>query len=442
MQKKRLCRNAGRTLQGRLTLAVALALLSLGATSALGSSSGVGLIAFERAVGANSDIYTMDPEGRNSSRLTAWGRSDFAPSWSSTGSIVFASDRSGSFELFTMTATGGAQRQLTRSALPPNKSSPDWGPDGKRIAFTAGGPRRADIYVLTLAGTKLKNVTLNAAADDANPDWSPDGTQLVFSSNRGQRHLYRYRVASRRVVRLTSGPGTEFDPAWAPDGRRIAFTRRDPTGNYDVYVLELATGEERRLTTGPAQDRDPTWSPDGTEIAFVTNRDFADDYEIYTMHADGSDPVNLSRSPRTIDQSPDWSGASVRPAEATVAPRALQVAAASCNTPRGTEGNDTLVGNDSGQVLCGKAGNDTIHAAGGNDSVRGGAGNDTILGQRGSDLIQGGGGKDRLYGGRGGDTFYPGGGKDVIEGGEGTLDRCGFCDPGDTVVGVEVVDGG
>jgi dipeptidyl aminopeptidase/acylaminoacyl peptidase len=416
--------------------------LSLGATSALGGSPGAGVIAFERTVGTNSDIYTIAPDGKTLRRLTDWARADFAPSWNSAGRIVFASDRSGSFELFTMTAVGGSQRQLTKGALPPNKSGPDWAPGGKQVAFTAGTPRRAEVYVLTLAGARLTNVSRNVAADDTNPDWSPDGTQLVFSSSRGRRHLYRYDVASRRLVRLTRGSGSDFDPAWSPDGARIAFTRRDATGNYDVYVLELAIGQERRLTSGFGQDRDPTWSPDGTAIAFVTNRDSADDYEIYTMNADGSNPVNVTHSPRTIDQSPDWSGASVRAPEAAGGPRALQIAAASCNAPKGTSGNDTLVGNDSGQVLCGKAGNDTIRAAGGNDSVRGGPGNDAIWGGRGSDLIQGGGGKNRLYGGRGADTFYANGGKDVIDGGPGNTDRCEFCEPSDSVVGVEVVRGG
>jgi TolB protein len=435
------------TTAGRFATEAVMAFATLAALAALGASSAhggaaphTGLIAFERVVGANSDIYSIAPGSNSATRLTDWTRSDFAPSWSPSGRLAFVSDRSGSFQLFTMTASGRGQRLLTRVASPPNKNGPDWAPDGRRVAFSAGTPRRADIYVLTIGRSRPERLT-RTPADDTGPAWSPDGAQLAFSSQRGiSRRLYRYDLASRTMERLGRGPGSDLDPAWAPDGRRIAFTRRGTDGNYDIYVLDLTTGEERRLTRGRAEERDPTWSPDGTAIAFVTNRDAVGDYEIYLMRADGSGPTNVSRSPSTHELTPDWSSASVRPPPLRRSP-ALVVPASvtrACDPPIGTPDDDQLVGNPSDQVLCGKGGNDTIRGGGGADAIFGGPGHDSVWGDRGDDAIQGGDGKDKLHGGRGADAFYPGGGKDWIDGGGSKLDRCTYCDRTDKRMNVEL----
>ena len=60
----------------------------------------------------------------------------------------------------------------------------------------------------------------------------------------------------------------------------------------------------RQLTTndGPF-DGFPDWSPDGRRIAFATDRD--ENFEIYTMRADGSGQVNRTRHPG-VDIQPDW----------------------------------------------------------------------------------------------------------------------------------------
>jgi TolB protein len=58
------------------------------------------------------------------------------------------------------------------------------------------------------------------------------------------------------------------------------------------------------LTSNSANDASPSWSPDGLKIAFQTDRD--GNNEIYSMDADGSDPVNLTNDPLE-DTLPAWS---------------------------------------------------------------------------------------------------------------------------------------
>lgn len=96
-------------------------------------------------------------------------------------------------------------------------------------------------------------------------------------------------------------PGDDTHPVFSPDGSRIAFISNragvavDRPINFEVYVLDPATKTEHRLTFNDAFEADLAWSPDGASLAFKSHRDGND--EIYTMAADGTDPVNLTRHP-------------------------------------------------------------------------------------------------------------------------------------------------
>ncbi|MFC5919508.1 calcium-binding protein, partial [Neisseria weixii] len=94
----------------------------------------------------------------------------------------------------------------------------------------------------------------------------------------------------------------------------------------------------------------------------------------------------------------------------------------------GTDGNESLYGWDTVDVLDGGEGNDTLYGYNGNDILRGGLGNDYVNGGEGNDLIEGGQGNDSLHGdngndtlngGEGGDELHGGSGSDILNGGEG-----------------------
>ncbi len=101
----------------------------------------------------------------------------------------------------------------------------------------------------------------------------------------------------------------------------------------------------------------------------------------------------------------------------------------------GTEGNDSIIANDSNQsapsleddYIYGGAGDDSLYGNSGNDELYGEAGNDTLNGGNGDDLLVGGSGNDNLNGGRGDDTylFNIGDGQDTITEGKGN-DRIVF----------------
>ena len=287
---------------GRVLVAVALA------SGVAGAVSDQGRIAFVATEGTNQDIWIMDADGTDVTRLTDETGFDIDPSFSPDGTqIVFVSDRSGGtvFDLFVMDADGTNVRQLTDAASAEFQSAaafdPAWSPDGKRIAFSANFSGYWDIWTIGVDGRHLRNLT-RSEATDSSPAWSPDGRSIAFVSDEdaGESDLYVMNAHGGRVRRLTFTPIVyDAEPAWSPDGATIAFASVSETGALDIFTIPVQGGEPTRLTSEPATDFSPAWSPDGSSIAFSRNG------QVWVMNADGTGAILLG-SGFADDAAPSW----------------------------------------------------------------------------------------------------------------------------------------
>jgi TolB protein len=253
----------------------------------------------------NIDIVSVMPDGTDLQRLTARPAFDACPDGSANGRfIAFCSDRSGAFEIWTMSRDGTHKRPVTHLngvAISPDYRSPG---HGRTLVFTADVGNGDDIYRVNVGGWALYRLTHSPAAEDF-PAWSPNGRHIAFVSDRaGTPQVYVMRTDGTRVTRLTNDPnGVVEGPDWSPDGSKIAFAA-GPVGGEDVFVMNADGSQKTGLTSDPAGDFAPAWSPDGTQIAFLSLR-VPGGRNVFVMNADGSNQHSIT-SPGSMDFAPAW----------------------------------------------------------------------------------------------------------------------------------------
>ena len=104
-------------------------------------------LAFGSSKDGDFEIYTMDPEGGNVTRLTHSPGLDMRPAWSPDGKrLAFISNRDGRYEAYVMQADGAGVQRLTNH--PERDDYPAWHPDGKRLALVSERDGQFDLYLL------------------------------------------------------------------------------------------------------------------------------------------------------------------------------------------------------------------------------------------------------------------------------------------------------
>ncbi len=125
----------------------------------------------------------------------------------------------------------------------------------------------------------------------AEPAISPDRTEIAFVSG---GDIWTVGAAGGTARLLISHPANESRPVYSPDGTRMAFTSTR-TGNGDVYVVHLPTGELKRLTFSEVMERADGWSADGKYVYFSTPAtDIAGMADILRVPVDGGTPMIYS----------------------------------------------------------------------------------------------------------------------------------------------------
>ncbi len=138
--------------------------------------------------------------------------------------------------------------------------SPDFSPDGRKVAFSALRDAVGDIFEIDLETSEVRNLTKDAFADYA-PTISPDGTFLVYLARiSGNDKLFRLDLATGKKTQLTFGTHDEATAQFI-DATTLVFpsTAIDPTapvdpeivknGNiFNIWTLDLQTGGLKQYT--------------------------------------------------------------------------------------------------------------------------------------------------------------------------------------------------
>jgi Tol biopolymer transport system component len=210
-------------------------------------------------------VVAMTCSVRGASTAGAAGPAGGARAAGPRGTIVFASDRSGTSQIYSVRADGSRLGQLTRGSR--HDTAPLFSPDGRRVLFSRDQPRRSELWVMNADGSGQRRLY---ASWHYEPAWSPDSRRIVFrasgdsAENADPLVILNIDSGHRVLVR-----GRNSGPSWSPDGRLIAFSREMlPSSRSDLVVVGSDGGRLRLI----ARDVGVLgWSSRG-QIALATRR--------------------------------------------------------------------------------------------------------------------------------------------------------------------------
>src|SRR6266576_3392200 len=156
--------------------------------------------------------------------------------------------------------------------------------------------------------SRASGQTVSSVPYFTEPAISPDRSEIAFVSG---GDIWTVPTIGGEARLLVSHPANESRPLYSPDGRRLAFIS-NRTGNGDIYVLTLDTGDLKRLTFDDSNDQLDAWSTDGKWIYFSSSsRDISGMNDIFRVSSDGGTPMQVSADRYTTEYfsapSPDGS---------------------------------------------------------------------------------------------------------------------------------------
>lgn len=161
--------------------------------------------------------------------------------------------------------------------------APNWMHDGSAFLFNRDG------HIERLAiGSDRPAAIDTGFANRCNNDHgiSPDATEIAISDNSQGEHqsmVYVVPISGGTPRRITQ-KSPSYWHGWSPDEKTLAFVG-ERNGDFDIYAIPAAGGEETRLTTAKGLDDGPEYSPDGKYIYFNSER--TGHMQIWRMKPDG-----------------------------------------------------------------------------------------------------------------------------------------------------------
>jgi Tol biopolymer transport system component len=249
-------------------------------------------------IAADCGLSIMNADGSGLRQLTD-GLDDMTPSLSPDGKKVAFSSfrRDGNYEIYVINTDGTNLTRVTNRKE--SDVAPDWSPDGKKIAFAGGleggDPNKYYIFSMNADGSDVKQLT---NSNGILPRWFSDEKLVYISLHNKVGDIMEKNVTKEGfgAMGIKSVPAMSVNPAvMAPDGKQIAFLSQK--SDADAIGLNITTeakgwNDMVLLTEGFRPIFGGlSWSPDGKKLIFSMHGDgksMNGGSRLYLINADGS----------------------------------------------------------------------------------------------------------------------------------------------------------
>lgn len=215
------------------------------------------------------DLWLISRSGGEARQLTREPFDEEEPEWSPDGKRVTLSMNRGHHQDGTIgivSVTDGSVEPLLADSWTGDCHSARWSPDGTRIAFVSDQPGLASIFTVTVTGTVAVAATASGRSpgerqperlvasefEQSSPEWSPDGRRLAYLENRdGDVKVRVHEIETKQDRSLTLRNGVHSSPAWYPDGTAVASLFEAWNYPRDVWSYPIEGGRTRLSDTLP-----------------------------------------------------------------------------------------------------------------------------------------------------------------------------------------------
>lgn len=217
-------------------------------------------IAFVSSRDGNSEIYVMDTDGSNQTRVTNDPLADGRPVFTADGTaLIFQSQRGGKIGIYTAGLDGSGVRPLAADST---SQTPTVSPDGGTIAYASVRNKNYDIWLMGRDGANQRPFTKTTDRNETEPRFLRDGS-LAFlverrEANRTVRQVMKADLATGTVTAITGIDLIISSYAVAPSGDFIALVvPTDPSNRknpmYRVYLQTIGGGAPTPIPAGPTE---------------------------------------------------------------------------------------------------------------------------------------------------------------------------------------------
>ncbi|MEC9376180.1 MAG: Tol-Pal system beta propeller repeat protein TolB [Pseudomonadota bacterium] len=207
----------------------------------------------------HSEIWVQELRSGARQRISARAGINSAPAWSPDGKrLAMALSKSdGNLEIYIQDIATSMPTRLTFASS--IDTEPNWSSDGKTIYFTSDRSGSPQVYKVSASGGKAKRVTFEGSYN-ARPRVSPDGNKIAVVHN--VRSNYRIAVVDvdRSYTQVITEGALDESPSFAPNGETIIYATRDGENGW-LSTVSADGRFSQRLSAVKGEIREPAWSP-------------------------------------------------------------------------------------------------------------------------------------------------------------------------------------